>query len=210
MTATELVDLIRAYGVRREIATTTSGGIDTVVAALNFAKRRLMKEADWFMLKQQVAVTIPVTGLDITTAANGRFYKLTEIWKPDVNGDLGDKVELREQSELHGPKEDVYKNNVTTAYQLNKKLFIKGATDDVDVILIGYYNLPNYELTVVEEDIFTEYAEDYLQLFALRQLQAFKKDDDRGFITKSMLDEELRALLRWNGSLEQPNQSWEQ
>lgn len=209
MTASQLADIVRAYLVRGSKTFETVGGIDVVLDAINGAKRSLQKKVDWFLLHQQTTVTVPVEGLDISLTANGAFKRIDEVYAVNEDGGVGARLDFRSLSQLNSNQETIFNENTTPVYQLGKKIFVNNATSDTELILIGYQFLPDYVVNTNEEDLFTEYAEDYLKAFAFRQLQTYKKDDERAYITKAQLDDEYRALLLWNASLVRGQQDWD-
>lgn len=210
-TASEIAEIVRAYGVRGTVATTTQGSnIDIVFDAVNNAKRWLQKKTNWYLLRKQQQVVCPVAGLDITLEANGGFKTLSAIYSVDNEGNFGEKVNFITQIDAQSEKEETYGSfDNLTVYQQGKSIYVNNAIEDTDLWLLGYEQLPDYVAGSLEEDIFTEYAEDFLRLFALKKLTSFIKDDDRVSISQRDIDEEYRALLQWNSSLERANETWE-
>jgi len=204
MTATQLAEIVRAYLARsQEKFNTKDTIIDLVFDAINDAKRYALKDHDWFLLKQQQAVTIPTTGLDITLEANGRFKKIDYVYEQLSDGSVGDRKRLLSHLQTHDIFEQI-SEYYGDAYQMGKKIYIAGATQSVDVVLIGYQDLPDYVSGSVEEDIFTEYAANYLKLFAINQLQLFQKEDQRSYISDKKVRDSYMNVLNWDTSLKFP------
>lgn len=201
MTATQLAEIVREYINRdAEKFNTRETSINIVMDALNDAKGYALKDQEWQFLRQQVDVVVPTEGLDITLEANGQFKKLDYIYETNSDGSLGCRRKLLSHLQTNDIFEDI-SQYYGDLYQMGRKIFVAGSTQDTNLTLVGYKYLPNYQTSEVEEDLFTEYASHYLKMFAINQLQLFQKEDQRSYISDKKVREAYMNLKYWDTSL---------
>jgi len=200
MTANQISELVKeflnSYGNQ---FFTRETEIDVCLDAINHGKRWLQKKYDWTFLHNQQLVTIPLDGLDTTLPANGAFKRLTNIFSVNDDGSLGESMDWIDQAQVRKDFKDITLAK-GIVYTIGKKLYVSAATIPTPLYLIGYQLLPDYTPSL-QEDFFTEYAADFLKLFALKQLQMFVKEDARYYISKATLEDELTALEPWNSNI---------
>jgi hypothetical protein len=146
-------------------------------------------------------VTVPVEGLDYTLPINGAFKRITNIFGVQQdNTTIARSLDWVDQAQA---RED-FASIVTQkglVYTIGNTIYLSGITTPTPIYLVGYQLLPDYD-ALVQEDFFTQYAADFLKLFALKQLQMFVKEDARYYITKATMEDELAALEPWNSNIE--------
>jgi hypothetical protein len=164
----------------------------------------LQQVRNWNYLYQKQLVTIPTTGLDVSLAVNGAFKHIDYIYEANDDGTEGCRVDYITHKSAHDIFENIseYWNDV---YRIGKKIYVAGATTSKDYILVGYQWLPDYDGSNTS-DVFTEYASNFLKLYAINLLQLFQKEDTRSYISQSRVDKAYEGLLIWDGEISSTKQ----
>lgn len=203
MTANQIAEIVREYLAtnNNELTTSEGGDIDLCLDAINGAKRFAQLKRDWNFLKvHNYSITVPTTGLDITLSANGGFKKLTKIYLANADGTKGEPVDFTRERQVNDTFRDVDFDK-TQVYQVAKKIYVAGATTDTDLVVEGISWLVDYDDST-QEDFFTDYGQDFLKFYAINQLQTYKKEDQRAYITERRVQKHFENLEDFDGELD--------